>query len=108
MAQVLTRVLTCVTGSSGGLYVGSTNVRCSAPDGTQGIVIYKDVYLSDQPISAGSAVETPTPQNWLELGNMSMADAQLISGYIALLWAAMWGAKQIIRALFINERNQDE
>lgn len=57
--------------------------------------------------SSGS-VQTPTPQNWLELGNMSVADAQVISGYVGLLWAGVWGIKQVIKSLSISERNQDE
>ena len=65
-------------------------------------------YLSDQPIDAGGTSQTQVPQNWLELGNMSIADAQVISGYVGLLWAGVWGIKQVIKSLSIFERNQDE
>lgn len=58
--------------------------------------------------SGSGTIQTPTPQNWLELGNMSIADAQVISGYVGLLWAVVWGIKQVVKSLSISERNQDE
>lgn len=45
---------------------------------------------------------------WNELGSLSIADAQVISGYVGLLWAVVWGIKQIVKSLSIFERNQDE
>jgi hypothetical protein len=65
---------------------------------------YDQIYHS---VLAGTSV-TPTPQNWLELGNMSVADAQSTSVYIGLLWAMVWGFKQIARSLINRERDVDE
>lgn len=112
MAQYQARVVTCVPGTpqyeGSALSTGVDPVSCLLPDGVHyGRPVIVDAYLSDQPIADGTA-QTQVPQNWQELGNMSMADAQLISGYIALLWAGMWGAKQVIRALFTNEGVKDE
>jgi len=73
-----------------------------------GLAVVKSAYLLDAPPSTTVTTETPTPQNWQELGNMSIADAQVISGYVGLLWAGVWGIKQVIKSLSISERNQDE
>jgi hypothetical protein len=87
-----------------------------APTDCQAIVLSSVEYLAfvnalQNPSSGGGSggtVQTPTPQNWLELGNMSIQDAQVISGFIGLLWAGVWGFKQVAKAFSISERNQDE
>jgi hypothetical protein len=58
--------------------------------------------------SSSGTTQTPTPQGWQELMSLSIADAQVISGYIGLLWAGVWGIKQVIKSLSFTERNQDE
>jgi hypothetical protein len=58
--------------------------------------------------SNSGTTQTPTPQGWQELMSLSIADAQVISGYIGLLWASVWGIKQVIKSLSFYERNQDE
>lgn len=73
-----------------------------------GLAVVKSVYLLDAPPDTSSGTQTPTPQNWQELGNMSIQDAQVISGYIGLLWAGVWGFKQVAKAFSISERNHDE
>lgn len=89
------------------IFGGSWSSNCYDPLTKQnGLAVVKSAYLLDAPPSA--TTETPTPQNWLELGNMSIADAQVISGYVGLLWAAVWGIKQVVKSLSISERNQDE
>jgi hypothetical protein len=96
MAQVLTRVLTCVTGSNGGLYVGSAQVRCSSPDGSQGIVIYKDVYLSDQPIVVdGGSGADPSVSPFA----MSAEDGALISASIIGCWVAAYLIRSVINVV---------
>jgi hypothetical protein len=83
--------------------------RCLLADGiTIGDVVFVTAYLSNQPIAADGTSQTPTPQNWLELGNMSVADAQSTSVYIGLLWAMVWGFKQVARSLINRERDVDE
>jgi hypothetical protein len=58
--------------------------------------------------SSSGTTQTPTPQGWQELMSLSIADAQVISGCIGLLWAGVWGIKQVIKSLSFTERNQDE
>lgn len=58
--------------------------------------------------AGGGTVQTPSYPAWNELGSLSIADAQVISGYVGLLWAGVWGLKQVIKSLSISERNQDE
>jgi hypothetical protein len=55
-----------------------------------------------------STTQTTSYPAWNELGSLSIADAQVISGYVGLLWAGVWGIKQIVKSVSIFERNQDE
>jgi len=64
-------------------------------------------YLALKNVSGGT-VQTPSYPAWNELGSLSIADAQVISGYVGLLWAGVWGLKQVIKSLSISERYQDE
>lgn len=64
-------------------------------------------YLALTEASTGTP-QTPNYPAWNELGSLSIADAQVISGYVGLLWAGVWGIKQVIKSLSISERNQDE
>jgi len=96
-----------INGVSGGLVL--------AKSGTQNNSTACDFVLLtsaeyDQIFHALSAGTSPTPNYpaWNELGSLSIADAQVITGYVALLWAGVWGIKQIIKSLSISERNQDE
>lgn len=91
--------------------VGPAN-KCLNADGTTGYVVGINAYLVADSDTSGSGSsgtsQTQVAQNWQELGNMSIQDAQVISGYIGLLWAGVWGIKQIARSFNISERDQDE
>jgi hypothetical protein len=65
-------------------------------------------YKSVAAASAAASVQTPSYPAWNELGSLSIADAQVITGYVGLLWAGVWGIKQIVKSVSIFERNQDE
>jgi hypothetical protein len=67
-------------------------------------VEYDQIYHS---VLAGTSA-TPTYPAWNELGSLSISDAQVISAYVGLLWAGVWGIKQLAKAFFSPERNQDE
>jgi hypothetical protein len=58
--------------------------------------------------AAGSSAAATSYPAWNELGSLSIADAQVITGYVGLLWAGVWGIKQIVKMLSSSERNQDE
>jgi hypothetical protein len=58
--------------------------------------------------SSSSGTAQTTYPAWNELGSLSIADAQVITGYVGLLWAGVWGVKQIVKMLSSSERNQDE
>ena len=111
---VAIRVLTCSTTASpmtdsSGNSVGTETIgpanRCLNSDGTVGYVVGINAYLV---ADSSDTSQTQVAQNWQELGNMSIQDAQVISGAIGLLWAGVWGFKQLARALTVSERDQDE
>lgn len=49
------------------------------------------------------------PNAWQELGNMTIQDAQVISAYIAVVWAVAWGFR-VLRSAVVNyyESSQNE
>lgn len=53
-------------------------------------------------------VETRADSNaWRELGNMSIGDAQVISAYVAGVWAIAWGFKAIRKSIPNYEASND-
>lgn len=48
-------------------------------------------------------VETGGSNAWRELGNMSIGDAQVISAYVAGVWAVAWGFRAIRKAISLTD-----
>lgn len=45
---------------------------------------------------------------WQELGNMSIENANVISGYVALVWAVAWGFRAIRSSISNYESKENE
>jgi len=75
------------------------------PDGT--LLLALDPTNTDTSTCA-YVVESGASNAWQELGNMSIGDAQVISAYVAGVWAVAWGIKAIRKLLSINEGSRDE
>lgn len=52
-------------------------------------------------------VEDGSSNAWRELGNMSIQDAELIGGSVAVVWAIAWGFRAIRKAVLDYERDSD-
>lgn len=118
MAQTKAPVAMCltkyteVTAANEFLYGGNW-VTCKKPDGVAGVLGWKQVFVSDQEIVT-TAPTSPTTSSscaladgsgnnaWCELGNMSMADAQVISAYVGLVWAIAFGFKALRKAVILK------
>jgi hypothetical protein len=50
-------------------------------------------------------LESGAANNWRELGNMSIENAQLIGVSVGVVWAVAFGFKLIISALRVDEPN---
>jgi hypothetical protein len=66
------------------------------PDGT--LLLALDPTVSDTSTCA-YVVETGASNAWTELGNMSIADAQLIGACVGGVWAIAWGFKAIGKSI---------
>lgn len=115
MAALVTEwVLVCRTGLPAGTVgniVGPAS-GCTNGLGVRGLPVAMQAYVidpsADNVIGTPGTIQTPNYPAWNELGSLSIADAQVISGYVGLLWAGVWGIRQVIKSLSIFERNQDE
>jgi len=58
-----------------------------------------------QKIMSSSAVQVSA---WQELGNMSIENAQVISAYIAAVWAIAWGLRAIRKSISTFESADHE
>lgn len=75
------------------------------PDGT--LLLALDPSVTDTSTCA-YVVETGGSNAWRELGNMSIENAQVISGYVGAVFAAAWIFRQIRNAVLTHEGVSDE
>lgn len=76
------------------------------PDGTYYLGI--DPVRSDLSTCA-FVVETGSANGWRELGNMTIADAQLLGAAVVAVWAIAWGFRALAKFISsIPERYENE
>lgn len=53
-------------------------------------------------------VETGTASGWRELGELTVADANVIGTYVGVVWAVAWAFRAIGKSIFLNESSQND
>ena len=52
-------------------------------------------------------VETGSASGWRELGNMSIENAQVIGGFVGVVWAVAWGFRAVAKSSTLERQDHE-